>query len=137
MSTAITVETTVNAPIETVWECWTDPRHIPGWAFAADDWGAEALTNEVQEGGSFKTRMFAKDGSFEFDFEGTYTEVKQHKLLAYSMSDGRKVHITFEEVPEGVRITETFDPENENLVEMQKEGWQSFLNNFKKYVETN
>jgi uncharacterized protein YndB with AHSA1/START domain len=131
----ITVQTIVNAPIEKVWECWNRPEHITGWAFASDDWEAPAAENDLRVGGKFKTRMAAKDGSSGFDFEGVYSQVKEHELIEYDMSDGRHVKVVFEETPEGVRVTETFDPEQENTEELQRSGWQAILDNFKKYVE--
>ena len=132
---AITIQTTVNAPIEKVWEYWNTPAHISGWAFASDDWMAEGKENDLRVGGRFKTRMAAKDGSAEFEFGGIYTAIDTNRLIEYDMSDGRHVKTVFEETPEGVKITETFDPENENTLEMQKQGWQAILNNFKKYSE--
>jgi uncharacterized protein YndB with AHSA1/START domain len=135
MSNKITVETTVAAPIAKVWECWNGIEHISGWAFATDDWGAKAVENDVRVGGALTIKMFAKDGSASFDFKGTYMMVNPSELIEYDMEDGRQVKITFEETPEGVHIVETFDPENENPEEMQREGWQAFLDNFKKYVE--
>lgn len=132
----ITVQITVNAPIEKVWEYWNQPEHITKWAFASNDWEAPESENNVSVGGKFKTRMQSKDKKEGFDFEGTYTAVKEHNLIAYNMSDGRNVKVTFEQTPEGVRVTEAFDPENENSEEMQRNGWQAILNNFKKAVET-
>jgi uncharacterized protein YndB with AHSA1/START domain len=132
----ITVETIVAAPIEKVWEAWNEPRHIIKWAFASPDWHAPYAENDLQGGGKFKTTMAAKDGSNSFDFEGTYTEVREQQLIAYVMSDGRKVVVNFEEVEGGVRVTESFDREFENPVEMQRTGWQSILNNFKTYTES-
>lgn len=135
MDKTITVLATVNAPIEKVWEYWNSPEHIPAWAFASDDWEAPSAENDVRTGGKFKTVMAAKDGSASFDFGGTYTNVIEHEHIEYDMDDGRHVTIVFEAAPEGVKITETFDPENENPVEMQREGWQAILDNFKKYTE--
>lgn len=135
MSTPITVEATINAPVAKVWKYWTKPEHITQWAFAADDWEAPHAENDVRVGGKFKTTMAAKDKSSSFDFTGEYTEVKEHELMAYTMDDGRKVNIAFKETPQGVHITQTFDPENENSEEVQRAGWQGMLNNFKKYVE--
>ncbi|MBP9668841.1 MAG: SRPBCC family protein [Candidatus Pacebacteria bacterium] len=134
--TAITVETTVHAPLDTVWSAWTEPEHITQWCFASDDWECPSATNDVSIGGSFSTRMAAKDGSAGFDFGGTYSAVALHEHLAYSMSDGRTVDITFTETPEGTHIIETFDPENENPEDMQRAGWQSILDNFKKHAES-
>ena len=132
----ITVEATVNAPIEKVWEGWTKPEHIVKWAFASDDWEAPSAENDLRAGGKFKTVMAAKDKSASFDFAGTYTAVKEHELIEYDFGD-RHTKIEFKVIPEGVHVTETFDPEDENSEEMQRAGWQSILDNFKKYVETN
>ena len=131
----ITVQAVINAPIAKVWDYWNQPEHIVQWAFASDDWEAPTSENDVTVGGTFKTVMAAKDKSASFDFAGTYTAVNDHELIEYDMSDGRHVKITFEQTPEGVKVTEIFDPENENPEEMQRDGWQSILNNFKKYVE--
>ena len=132
----ITVETTVNAPIETVWEYWSEPGHITQWATASDDWHTPKATNDLKEGGTFTSRMEAKDGSAGFDFGGTYTRVLEYKQIEYTMDDGRSVSITFDGHGGHTHITETFDPESENPAEMQRGGWQSILDNFKKYTES-
>lgn len=133
----ITIETTINAPIEKVWACWTKPEHITKWNNASDDWHSPQAENDLRVGGKFITRMEAKDGSAGFDFGGTYDEVKEYELIAYTMDDNRKVKITFSQHnDEEVKVVETFDPESENSMEMQRNGWQAILNNFKKYVET-
>jgi uncharacterized protein YndB with AHSA1/START domain len=132
----ITIETIINAPMEKVWAAWNEPQHLTKWTFASDDWHAPHAETDLRTGGKFKTRMEAKDGSFGFDFGGTYTEVKNHELIEYDMDDKRHVKIVFEQLPEGVKITETFDAETQNSEEMQRDGWQSILNNFKKYTES-
>src|SRR3989344_2137290 len=136
MNNTITVKTVINAPITKVWECWNKPEHITGWAFASNDWEAPAAENDLREGGRFKTVMAAKDKSSSFDFTGTYTAVKDNELVEYDMDDGRHVKVEFVETPEGVKVTEIFDPENENSLEMQRSGRQAILDNFKKYVES-
>ncbi len=135
MTTHITVETLVDAPLEGVWACWTVPEHITKWSFASDDWEAPHAENDLREGGAFTTTMSAKDGSASFDFSGTYTSVIEHELIEYVVEDGRAVSVRFTETPEGVRVVETFEPEQENPREMQQEGWQAILDNFKRYVE--
>jgi len=92
---AITVETVVNAPVEKVWTIWSDPKHITKWCNASDDWHAPFAENDLQTGGKFKTTMAAKDGSFSFDFEGTYDNVQKNKLIEYTLADRRKVKIIF------------------------------------------
>lgn len=131
----ITVETTINGPIEKVWAYWNKPEHITKWAFASDDWEAPSAENDLQTGGKFKTFMAAKDKSSSFDFTGIYDAVKEHELIEYTMDDGRHVKVEFAQTPEGVKVTETFDPENENTEELQRSGWQAILDNFKKHVE--
>jgi uncharacterized protein YndB with AHSA1/START domain len=135
--TAITVETTVNAPVEKVWKCWTDPKHITGWAFASDEWHAPSAINDLKKDGKFSTTMAAKDGSMSFDFGGVYTNVQEFKLLEYTIEDGRKVKITFSGQGDATKVVETFEAENTNPIEMQQGGWQAILDNFKKYTETN
>jgi uncharacterized protein YndB with AHSA1/START domain len=134
--TTVTVEALVNAPVEKVWATWTEPQHITKWCQASDDWHAPYAENDVRKDGKFKTTMAAKDGSFSFDFEGVYTEAQKHKVIAYVMSDGRKVRVTFTPQGNQTRVVETFDPEGQNPVEMQRAGWQAILDNFKKYTET-
>lgn len=133
---SITVETTINAPIEKVWNYWTKPEHIEHWVFASDDWEARNVENDVKVGGKFKNVMAAKGDKESFYSTGTYTEVKQHRVIAYEMDDGRRVRVEFSEVPEGVRVKEMFDPEGENPEAVQRVGWQSILDNFKSYVES-
>ncbi len=133
----ITVETSVKAPIDKVWRYWSEPEHITRWATASDDWHAPYADNDLRKDGKFKTTMAAKDGSFSFDFEGVYTNVKQNNVIEYVMGDGRKAKILFEEKGNETRIVETFNPENENPLDMQRDGWQAILNNFKKYTESN
>lgn len=137
MKNPITVQTIVNAPMDKVWDFWNKPEHITGWAFADEDWEALSPENDLQVGGTFKTVMAAKDKSASFDFIGKYTVVEEHAVIEYDMDDGRHVKVEFEQVPEGIKVTETFDPEDENPEEVQRAGWQAMLDNFKSYVEDN
>jgi len=132
----ITIEATINVPVEKVWKCFTEPKHIMQWAFASPDWHAPKATNDVRKGGKFSTTMAAKDGSVSFDFEGVYDDVQVHMLIAYSLGDGRKVKTTFTKQGNSTKVTQTFDPETENPVDMQRSGWQAILDNFRKHVET-
>lgn len=131
----ITVSALVNAPAQQVWDSWTSPAHIVNWCFANDDWHCPAATNDLKVGGSFSSTMAAKDGSFSFDFGGVYDEVITHKRIAYTLEDGRKVEINFNETDGKTFVEEKFDPESENPEDMQQAGWQAILNNFKKYTE--
>jgi uncharacterized protein YndB with AHSA1/START domain len=131
----ITVKTTVNAPVEKVWEYWTEPKHITQWNNASDDWHTPVAENDLTVGGKFLSRMEAKDGSFGFDFGGIYDEVKLNEVISYTMGDGRKVTITFKGQGNETEVIETFDAETTNPIEMQQAGWQSIIDNFKKFVE--
>jgi uncharacterized protein YndB with AHSA1/START domain len=135
--TAITVEATIKAPVEKVWKYWSEPAHITKWCSPSEDWHAPYADNDLKVNGKFKTTMAAKDGSFSFDFGGVYTKVENHKVMEYTIDDGRKVSILFSANGNETKVTETFDPENENPIEMQRGGWQAILDNFKKYTETN
>lgn len=134
---SITVQTTVNAPIEKVWKIWNNPADITKWATASPEWHTPKAENDLKVGGKFMSRMEAKDGSMGFDFEGVYDQVKTNELISYAMADGRKVKITFEKAGDQTKITETFDAENQNPIEMQRGGWQAILDNFKNYAEKN
>ncbi|WP_308779928.1 SRPBCC family protein [uncultured Clostridium sp.] len=134
-SDLIKVETVVNAPVEKVWEYWTDPKHIVKWNNASEDWHTTEAKNDLKIGGKFTSRMEAKDGSFGFDFGGVYTEVRLYEVISYVLDDGRKVEINFINEENKTKIIENFEGENENPPEFQQMGWQAILDNFKKYSE--
>lgn len=133
---SISVEVTVQSPLSRVWECWTDPKHIVNWAFASSDWEVPAAKNDFRVGGRFVTTMAAKDKSQGFDFSGVYTAIKQFELIEYDMDDARHARVEFFEIPQGVTVKVTFDLENENPEELQRNGWQAISDNFKKYTES-
>ena len=137
IKTNITVENTVNTPVEKVWQYWTSPEHICKWNNASDDWHTPRAENDLRVGGKFLSRMEAKDGSFGFDFGGVYDEVKTNEVIAYTIGDGRKVKINFTNQGNETKVVETFEAENENSIELQRGGWQNILDNFKKYTEAN
>lgn len=134
-TTAITVTATVAAPAEKVWTLWTDPQHIVRWNHASDDWHSPNAESDLRVGGRFRYRMESRDGSTGFDFTGTFTRVEPHKELAFTIDDGRTVTVSF--LPHGnhTLVKETFEAEGTHPVEMQREGWQAILNNFKAYAE--
>jgi len=135
--TKITIENTVNAPVEKVWKFWTVPEHITKWNNASDDWHTPFAENDLRVGGKFLSRMEAKDGSMGFDFWGLYDEVKTNELIAYTMGDGRKAKVVFTKQDNATKVVTTFEAETENSIELQRGGWQAILDNFKKYAETN
>ncbi|MBL7766647.1 MAG: SRPBCC domain-containing protein [Chitinophagaceae bacterium] len=132
----ISVEVLVKGDMEKVWKCWNEPEHITQWYQASADWHAPRATNDLNVGGKFMTRMEAKDGSFGFDFEGTYTQVKLHEVISYILADRRTVDTLFKPQEDGIMITQTFMAETQNTPELQKFGWQSILNSFQSYVES-
>jgi uncharacterized protein YndB with AHSA1/START domain len=131
----VTVETTVQTPVERVWKYWTEPKHITKWNNASDDWHTPFAENDLKVGGKFLTRMEAKDGSFGFDFSGVYDEVRINEGISYTLDDGRKVSISFISQENETKIIQTFEPENTNPIELQEKGWQAILDNFKNYTE--
>jgi len=135
-NTPITVQTTVLAPVDTVWQCWTMPEHITKWTYALDTWHAPYAENNLTVGGKFLTRMEAKDGSMGFEFWGIYDVIEPYRFISYTLGDERKVFITFDAKESGTIITESFEAESENSPEQQKAGWQAIMDNFKHYVET-
>lgn len=135
--TKITVKSSVNAPISKVWEYWNAPEHITKWNSASPDWHTPKSENDLRVGGRFTARMEAKDGSFGFDFGGTYDEVIPHEKISYTMDDGRKTDISFITNGTETQVIEIFDAEDTNPIEMQQGGWQAILDNFKKYTESN
>ena len=135
--TVITVEANVNAPVEKVWNLWTGTQHITKWNNASDDWHTPKAEHDLKAGGSFVYRMEAKDGSFGFDFGGIFDVIKPNEYIEYTIGDGRKVKITFTNLGSSTKVTELFEAETENSIELQKGGWQAILDSFKKYAETN
>src|SRR4051812_43538315 len=132
----ITVETLVDAPIERVWEAWNNPEDIKQWNAASDDWHTTSSTVDLRVGGQFSSRMEAKDGSFGFDFGGTYTQVNPQRSIQYVMGDGREVTVEFLQRDVGVLVRNTFDAESQNPEEMQRTGWQAISDSFGRHVES-
>ena len=132
----ITVQVEVLADVKKVWEILTEPKHITNWNFASDDWACPKAENNLHVGENFSYRMEAKDGSFGFDFWGTYKEIETLKKLLSTLGDGRKLEILLDENNGVTTITETFETEDENSVDLQRDGWQAILNNLKKYAES-
>lgn len=137
MATTITIETTVNAPVEKVWKLWTSPEHITRWNSASPDWHTPKAENDLRTGGKFTSRMEARDGSMGFDFWGIHDEVKPNEVIASTMGDGRKMKVVFTMEGDRTKIVESFEAESTNPEDLQRAGWQAILDNFKKYTEEN
>jgi uncharacterized protein YndB with AHSA1/START domain len=136
-ATKVTVESTIAADRDKVWDYYTNPKHITKWNFASDDWHCPKAENDMKIGGKYSARMEAKDGSWGFDFEAVYDEVLNNEKFIYTIADGRKVKVDFENLDNKTKVTVVFEAENQNPVEFQKGGWQAILDSFKKYVENN
>lgn len=132
----ITINVRVQVPIDKVWEYWTKPEHIINWNFASDEWHTPSATNDLRPEGRFSYRMEAKDGSMGFDLEGTYTEIENEKKISSILDDKREVNVEFKSEENNTLINESFEAENTHSIEMQRDGWQEILNNFKKYAES-
>ncbi len=130
----ITVETTVQAPVDAVWNAYLTPADIVQWNAASDDWHTTRSSVDLRVGGKFCSRMEAKDGSFGFDFEGTYTRIETNRLIEYSFGD-RKATVDFIEGADGVTVRVSFDAEETHPVEQQRAGWQAILDTFRRHVE--
>ena len=135
--TVITVQTTIAAPKEKVWAFWTTPAHITQWNFAAETWHCPKAENDLRVGGRFSYRMEAKDGSMGFDYAGIHSAVEEAKSLAFALDDGRTVQVHFSTVKDGTLVMETFEADASQPADMQQQGWQAILENFRKYVESN
>jgi uncharacterized protein YndB with AHSA1/START domain len=131
----ITVEAIIEAPIDIVWNFWTKPEHVQHWNFASPDWHCPKATSDFTVGGEFHYIMAAKDGSVDFDFCGTFTKILDKSFIEIFLEDGRELNIQFESEGAHTKIIETFEPEEVNSIELQRQGWQSILNQFKQYVE--
>lgn len=136
-ATKVTVESTIAADRNKVWDYYTNPKHITKWNFASDDWHCPSAENDMKIGGKYSSRMEAKDGSWGFDFEAVYDEVLNNERFIYTIADGRKVKVDFENLDNKTKVTVVFEAENQNPVEFQKGGWQAILDSFKKYTESN
>lgn len=132
--TKIAVTTTVQAPLAKAWDCYTNPAHIVNWNFASADWHCPSAENDMRQGGTYKARMEAKDGSFGFDFEAVYSEVNEGKDFTYAFG-GREAKVSFDESDGKTKVVVNFDPEDQNPLEMQRAGWQAILDNFGRYTE--
>lgn len=131
----INVNSMIDLPVEKVWEYWTEPVHIINWNYASDDWHTTKSTNDLRAGGKFSSRMEAKNGSFGFDFSGYHKEVKLYSLISSVLDDGRLMKVSFKENDGKTFVSEDFEADLENSIELQKTGWQAILDNFKKYAE--
>ncbi len=133
----ITVAAEINAPLEKVWNAWSNPEAIKQWNQASADWHTTEAENDLSEGGQFRYHMAAKDGSAGFDLKGTYVAIDEFEYIEYKLEDGRQVGISFNEEDGVTSVTETFEAENQHSPELQQQGWQAIMNSFKQFVESN
>jgi uncharacterized protein YndB with AHSA1/START domain len=136
-ATKIKIEVDINVSVHKAWKYWTDVIHITNWNFASDDWHCPSADNDLRVGGRFRSQMEARDGSFGFEFGGVYDEVVMHERIAYTLDDGRIVEVVFQDKGDSTRVISIFEAEDSNSIDMQRDGWQAILNNYKKYTEEN
>ncbi len=131
----ITVSVKINSSLENVWKHWTDVDSIKQWNNASEEWHTPSASNDLNKGGKFSYRMEARDGSFGFDFSGKYNEVISLDFITYTLDDGRKVDVKFIHDHGQTEVIEVFEAEQTNPIEMQRQGWQAILDNFKRFCE--
>lgn len=136
MTTQISINTIIAAPLKKAWDYYTKPEHIVNWNFASDDWQCPSASNDMRVGGTYTARMEAKDGSFGFDFGATYTAIDEGRSFTYVLGDNRTVKVDFIPKAEKTEIHILFDAETQNPIEMQRDGWFAILVNYKKYTES-
>lgn len=134
-SIKITIKTCINATPEELWKYMIEPEHIMKWNHASDDWHTVSAENDFKVGGKFDYRMEAKDGSSGFNFIGVYDDIETFKSYSYTLGDNRRVEVKLNNIDDKTEVTYIFDAEHTFSLEHQKSGWQSILDNFKKYVE--
>lgn len=130
----LTAETEIHAPIAKVWELWNNPEDIKQWNTPSADWLTPHAENDLRPGGRFLYVMEMKDGSFSFNFQGTYDEVKPYEFIRYTLDDGRRSTITFID-GSPVKLIENFEPDGNEPLDMQREFCKGVLDKFARYVE--
>lgn len=136
MENKIIIKTSINKDISSVWEYYNNPEHTVNWNFASNDWSYPKAKNDLKIGRKLQSRMEAKDGSFGFDFEAIYDEIHDFEKIKCTITDGRCVVVDFKKGNHTTNLTVTFEAENTNSIDIQKNGWQAILNNFKAYTES-
>ena len=136
MENKITIKALIETPKSNAWEYYTNPIHIVNWNFADPSWHCPSAENDMIIGGKYKARMEAKDGSFGFDFEATYKKINSENSFEYEMPDARNVLVQFKDLDNITEVIIQFDPEQLNPKELQQQGWQAILNQFKTYAES-
>jgi uncharacterized protein YndB with AHSA1/START domain len=129
------VRATIAAPLDQVWDKWTQAAHVVNWNFAHESWCCPKAKVDFSVGGSSSYRMEAKDGSAGFDLIATFTAIEDRKQILSVLADGRKVAVDFSVEDEQTMLVQRFEPEQENPLELQQGGWQAILNQFKSYCE--
>ncbi len=132
---SITIFVVVNSSLEKAWEYYVNPEQVVKWNHASEDWHCPSAENDLKVGGKFNYVMASKNKEQQFNFSGVYTEIMPLKKIAYTMDDGRKAEVGFEQEKDGVKVTVTFEMETENSEDLQRSGWQAILDNYKKIVE--
>lgn len=131
----ITIHVSLKVSRSKAWKYYILPEHITKWNFAHPSWRCSSASNDLRVGGKYSVRMEARDGSAGFTLKGIYGIVEEPIKLGDEFA-GRSVLVTFDELNEQTTVTITFDPETENPIDMQRQGWQAILDNYKNYTES-
>ncbi|TAI49158.1 SRPBCC domain-containing protein [Flagellimonas allohymeniacidonis] len=139
----LTLERTFGAPLELVWEAWTQPEHIAQW------WGPKGMETTVLEhdftvGGQWKYLMKMPNGS-EFVADGVYSEiVERQKIVSTAnfkpMTENVEIHAIFEAVGTQTKFTFHCVHETEEYCKQQEEmgfynGWGSLFELLADFVQ--
>lgn len=80
---SVTIDFIINAPIDVVWNAWTNPEIILNW-FGSDPNGTGVCADiDAQPGGSFSVTFQNSDGE-QHTCSGTYSEVEPFNKLTFS-----------------------------------------------------
>jgi len=111
----ITIETTINSPIEKVWNAWTDATLAINW-FGSDPNGKGLRANlDVRKGGRFEV-TFKDSDQTEHTCSGVYAEVLEPGKLSFTWmwksEPGRESFVTVLLTPAGKSTRMLFEHAN-------------------------
>lgn len=84
---AIVIERTFDAPVDLIWQMWTQPEHFKNW-YGPEGFTVPVAEMDVRVGGKhlFCMERQTPDGSMKFWSTGEYTEVVPNERLVYTDS---------------------------------------------------
>lgn len=140
----LTIRKTLDAPVELVWEAWTQTEHIVKW-WAPNGMDVKVVKHQFKVGGEWKYTMLMPDGN-EFISEGVYSEIVQLKKIITSanfrpMTEGVEMRSLFEKDGDKTHFTfSVVHPTEEYKVQQEKmgfyNGWGSAFNRLEALLKT-